>query len=43
MGIPLDPFFKTPLYFFETENSIFKTVYKYCTLTKFEKYLTKFF
>jgi hypothetical protein len=27
-GIPRGPFFKTPLYFFETEDSIFKTFWK---------------
>jgi hypothetical protein len=35
-GIPLDTFFKTSLYFLETEYKIFKTFYKYYTLTILE-------
>jgi hypothetical protein len=30
------PFFKTPLYFVETENSTFKTYYKYHTLYRLQ-------
>jgi hypothetical protein len=35
-GIPLGPFFKTPLCFFETEDSIFKILYKQWTLNILE-------
>jgi hypothetical protein len=35
-GIPWDPFFKTPLYFLETENSILKTLCKFCTFNILE-------
>jgi hypothetical protein len=31
--IVLHPFFKTPLYFLETEDSIFMTLYKYYTFS----------
>jgi hypothetical protein len=31
-GIPLGPFFKTSLYFHNTDCSIFKTLYKDCEL-----------
>jgi hypothetical protein len=33
-GIHLGSFFKTPIYFLETEGSIFKALYKYDTLIK---------
>jgi hypothetical protein len=29
MGIPLGPFFQTPIYFLEIGDSIFKAFYKY--------------
>jgi hypothetical protein len=31
-GIVLKPFFQTPLFFFETESSLFKTFYKHYAL-----------
>jgi hypothetical protein len=41
-GISLGPFFKTPLYFLETENSIFKALFKHCTLHRLENVQTIF-
>jgi hypothetical protein len=40
---PFDPFFKTSLYFLETEDVIFKTHYKYDTLIRLESIQIRFF
>jgi hypothetical protein len=42
-GTPLGPFFQTPPYFFETEDSIFKTFYKYYTFNIFKISIKDFF
>jgi hypothetical protein len=42
-GIPLGQFFQTPLHFLETENSIFKALFKYCTLYRLKSVQIVFF
>jgi hypothetical protein len=42
-GIALGPFIQTPLCFFETENSNFKTLYEYCTLNRLKNIKISFF
>jgi hypothetical protein len=42
-GIPSDLFFQIPLYFFETEDSIFKTLYNNYTLKRLEIIQIMFF
>jgi hypothetical protein len=42
-GIHLTLFFQTPLYFLETEDSIFKTFYKYYTFNRLDNIEIIFF
>jgi hypothetical protein len=42
-GIPWDPFFKTPLYFLETEDSIVKIFYKDYTFNTLDSIQVIFF
>jgi hypothetical protein len=42
-GVHLDPFFKTPLYFLEAENSIIRALYIYYIFNRLENIQIKFF
>jgi hypothetical protein len=43
MGIHLGPLFQTSLYFLETEDSIFKTLYKFYAFNIVENIQIRFF
>jgi hypothetical protein len=41
--MPLDPFIQTPLFFFEIEKGILKTLCNYCILNEIKEYPKKIF